>query len=106
MHAFHRIRAVAIVVGAAATLGLLVPAAASAAPLSSAALRSVEAQDVPVVSIEGYCGGTGTIKDPTRGYTLFTMIYTGSTFHEGYWIRDYDARYLGGQYFKSTGNRC
>ncbi|MFI6028179.1 hypothetical protein [Amycolatopsis magusensis] len=85
---------IAGLLGAAALAGLAGPAVA-ATPVA-----------VQVDStVESYCGPTDTIRDTGRNMSFF-MVFTGSTFHQGRWIRHYDAKYLSGALFKYTSNSC
>lgn len=95
---FMRARKVAVVCGLVLAAGL-----AGQVPASAAESGGEVGVAEQVVAIERYCGSGGgeAILDPTRSMR-FKMFFTGDERNRKY----YNAHYLDGRFFKSTGNLC
>ncbi len=91
--------AVGIVIGAA----VAVPATATAAPRPSDTAGALEATS----KLESYCGPTDVVIDPSRNRQRFWVVFTHQDFHQGSWLRYYEA-YEGssGSLYLRTANWC
>jgi hypothetical protein len=86
-----------------AGIAFTVPATASAAQHPN---DGAEAQ-VATSKLESYCGPSDVVIDPSRNFEQFWMAFTREDFHQGSWLRYYEA-YEGssGSLYLRTTNWC
>jgi hypothetical protein len=103
MRLLPRITKIAMTAGIVIGAAIAVPVTASAAPHPGDGAGALEATS----KLESYCGPSDVVIDPSRNWQRFGMEFTHQDFHQGSWLRYYEAyEAASGSLYLRTANWC